>query len=531
MRIFDQLGRIFTPGKAKAPATRPIAAPRLVDRWSDYPSSGLTPGRLGAIFRAADQGDVSRQCELFEEMEEKDPHLYSQLQTRKLAVQGLRWDILPKEKDEDDPRIGRIVDFAADALEDVDLDEAILDMLDSVGKGFSMLEQHWDTSEGQAAISGWTWIHPKKLNFVETITPRILTEADELRGIDPPPWKTIYHRYKARSGYDTRAGLIRVCAWMYLFKNYDIKDWVAFAEVYGQPLRVGKYAPGASPEDKEALIHAVRSIGSDAAGVISQATEIEFIEAAKTGSLDIFETLAAFCDRQMSKAILGQTLTSEQGSSGSYALGRVHSEVRQDLVEADSIGIEKTVARQILRPLVGYNFGWEAPVPRFKLYYEPPEDLAATATVYKTLAEIGFDLSQEHVSDRFSVPIRKDGETPLRKTGGGPDSGSNSGAGAGPVASLAGKDAPPADVGETDFAETGWNFDVIDQAAQKAHDEAPNDAMIEPIAALVETAGSLEEIRDGILKLKLPAAEMGAHIQKAMATARLMGRFDGWERE
>ena len=32
---------------------------------------------------------------------------------------------------------------------------------------------------------------------------------------------------------------------MYLLKNYHLKDWVSFAEIYGLPLRLGKYAPGA----------------------------------------------------------------------------------------------------------------------------------------------------------------------------------------------------------------------------------------------------------------------------------------------
>ena len=60
--------------------------------------------------------------------------------------------------------------------------------------------------------------------------------------------------YLARSGYDTRAGIMRVCAWMYLFKNYTVKDMMGFAEVYGMPLRVGKYEPGASRADREALV-------------------------------------------------------------------------------------------------------------------------------------------------------------------------------------------------------------------------------------------------------------------------------------
>ena len=39
---------------------------------------------------------------------------------------------------------------------------------------------------------------------------------------------------------------MRIVSWMYLFKNYTVKDWVSFCEVYGMPLRIGKYDPGAS---------------------------------------------------------------------------------------------------------------------------------------------------------------------------------------------------------------------------------------------------------------------------------------------
>lgn len=70
------------------PDSREIAVAHVSDKYSEYPSNGLTPVRLAEIFREADAGDVLRQMELFEEMEEKDPHLFSQLQTRKNAVTG-----------------------------------------------------------------------------------------------------------------------------------------------------------------------------------------------------------------------------------------------------------------------------------------------------------------------------------------------------------------------------------------------------------------------------------------------------------
>ena len=68
------------------PVQTTVAAGEINDRYSDYPSRGLTPVRLARILREADEGNVRSQMELFEEMEEKDAHLFSQLQTRKLAV-------------------------------------------------------------------------------------------------------------------------------------------------------------------------------------------------------------------------------------------------------------------------------------------------------------------------------------------------------------------------------------------------------------------------------------------------------------
>ena len=62
------------------------------DKYSEYPSNGLTPRRLARIFREADKGNVRSQMELFEEMEERYAP-FAQMQTRKLAVAGLDWEV------------------------------------------------------------------------------------------------------------------------------------------------------------------------------------------------------------------------------------------------------------------------------------------------------------------------------------------------------------------------------------------------------------------------------------------------------
>ncbi|MEN6483423.1 MAG: DUF935 family protein, partial [Syntrophobacteraceae bacterium] len=127
----------------------------------------------------------------------------------------------------------------------------------------------------------------------------------------------------------------------------------------------------------------------------------------------VYEGLARFCDAQTSKAVLGQVLTSEAGSSGSYALGKVHGAVRRDLMEADCTALAKTISRQVLRPLVGFNFGWDVPSPVFRFLHEPGEDLKQVAETYRLLAEMGLDISQEHLAERFRIPLRGGRETAL----------------------------------------------------------------------------------------------------------------------
>lgn len=550
--LYDQFGREMQI-KAR-PETREIAVTSIRDRWSTYPSSGLTPQRLAEIFKEADAGDVYRQAELFEEMEEKDTHLFSELQTRKNAVHGLDYEITPWSESAEDKRIR---DFVADCVFNLDdFDDALLDLLDAIGKGYSLCEIMWDTSQRRALIGRLEWIHAKKAVFYERNAtnlwaksfemPRIMTEAEPVNGEAMPPFKLVYHRYKARSGYDTRAGVLRVCAWTYLFKNYAIKDWVAFAEVFGMPLRLGKYDPGAAREDKDALVAAIRSLGSDAAGIISKNTEIEFVEAVKNaGTNNIYESLASFCDKQMSKAILGQTATTE-GTPGRLGNEDAQDRVRHDLLEADAESLAKTVRHQIIRPLVGYNFGWDKPLPWFNLLYERPEDLENLMKVYKGASEIGQPISQEHVSERFKIPLPKKGETPLSPppSGGYLRDGENGAGKDGIAGRLAAKSGPPLNdrpgarviiasegtnaPGGTVFTPGQQAIENLKQAALEKWEKVLT-PLIDPIRDIIAEAADFEDAKARIMAAygAMDDAALTEWLAKTVFIADAWGRVDG----
>ena len=403
MGLKDLFGRVFK--ETAKPETRELSAVSLAERWSSYPSAGLTPNRLAAIFREADQGNVYRQMELFEEMEEKDAHLTAILQTRKMAVLGKDYEVMPYAGTPEDEAIAGEVGEMVYSIPN--LEEGLLDLLDAIGKGFALCEIIWEVSGGRARVVDLKWVPQKKVTFGEDWKPRLLTAEGGWQGVAPPVWKLLFHRYKARSGNATRSGVLRVVGWMYLFKNFALKDWAAFNEVFGMPLRLGKYDNTASPADRDALVQAIRNLGSDAAGVISKATEIEFVDAtSRSGGVNPYQLMAEFCNREMSKAVLGQTLTTDTaGSTGTYAAASVHGQVRKDLVAADAQALASTLREQLLRPLVGFNFGWDKPVPWFRFRFEAEEDLKTLSEVYRNLAAMGVPLDMEHVAERFGITL------------------------------------------------------------------------------------------------------------------------------
>ena len=145
------------------PKTDEIAVASIRDKWSTYPSNGLTPEGLASIFREADGGDSYRQAELFEEMEEKDPHLFSCLQTRRLAISGVDWEVSAASEDKKDQDIAV---FIRENLENLkDFDDDLSDILDSIGKGISFNEIIWEIKNNQIKVADLRWKHTKKFTF------------------------------------------------------------------------------------------------------------------------------------------------------------------------------------------------------------------------------------------------------------------------------------------------------------------------------------------------------------------------------
>jgi phage gp29-like protein len=437
MKLYDAFGREVDRERLLDEQAAPTMSGVRNIYSSMHPSVGLTPERLTQILREAEFGDPFLYLELAEEMEEKDLHYLAVLNTRKDAVSQIEYEIKPASNDKDDLRAAELVRaiLARDAL---NLDGAMVDILDAIGKGFSATEIVWDSSEREWFPRRLRWRDPRWFMFdwisgeellvrsMKNEGPQIPVDGESARGahfkgaglygalrgdigIQPLtepllPYKFIVHLAKAKSGLPIRGGLARAAGWSYLFKNYVLKDWVTFAEVYGQPLRVGKYSAGATEQDKQALLQAVANIGTDAAAIIPESMLIDFTEAGRSGSAELYQSLCAYLDAQVSKAVLGQTLTTEipQGA-GSRAAAEVHDSVRSDIMRADARRLAATLNRDLIRPIVDLNLGPRASYPRLVLGIADDTDAAGFVDMVSKLADHGARIAQRTVLDRLGI--------------------------------------------------------------------------------------------------------------------------------
>ena len=507
--------------KGGGPIMAAVAIRDVNDKFSSYPSDGLTPVKLARIFKEADAGDPFRQMELFEEMESKDTHLFSQLQTRKLAVTGLDWEVQPFSQDGTDQEIAA---FVEEQLKELDgFSDNLMDILDAIGKGISFQEIEWEYRDGHVVVGNIEYVHQKKF-YYDTLTDALMLRTEAFPGGIPlPENKFIVHRYKARSGHPSRYGVLRVVAWMYLFKNYDLKDWVSFCEVYGMPLRLGTYDATASEKDKAALMDAIVRMGTDAAGIVPSGTDIRFIESNKQSSVDIYERLARFCDEQMSKAIVGQTLTSDSG--GSYAQSKTHNDVRKDLTEADCKAVMETVRRELIRPLVEFNFGVRAHVPYFVLNATDTDDLKETAEIVNTLAATGLEIPKSWLYKKFNIPAPEKGEETIGKAPAAPGMQGMGQPGTGMFQGLRLK----ADGKEADGQRV---LDRLEEAAVK-QSSAFFRQMMSPVLELVEHCDSLEGLQEQLkdeealrqLYNAMKVKDFDQLVEQVMYVSNMLGRM------
>jgi len=497
-----------------------ISAPALTgfrQAWTWRPLASLTPAQVAEILRRAALGDAHDFLIAAADIEEKDLHYRAVLQTRKLAVAGLPWDVQPADESR---AAKKAADLVRRVLKAINLPELMVQLLDALSKGYAVAEIVW-------ATDGPTWLpdailprEPHWFRFDRDSGRELRLMDGTANGAELPLYKFICHTPKIMAGIPLTGGLARSALWAWVFKSYALRDWAAFAELYGQPIRLGKYGPAATREDIAVLKRAVFELGSDAGAVIPDSMALEIVESAsKSASADLYQRLIEYLDRQVSKAVLGQTLTTDQGSSGSLAQAKVHDEVRADLMHADARTLASTLTRDLIAPLVALNMP-DAPLPKLTLMVEEPEDMAALADQLAKLVPLGMPIPQRWVREKWGIPEAAPNEPVLGAPAmpAAPDGTAQVG-----QAAHGSLQSAHAGAGKRDPTPIDAQTDRMEQEAAPAWGQ-----IMDSIKRIVNEAQSLESLRDALLAAygDLPTEQLAEIMAMGFAAADLAGRFD-----
>lgn len=505
MQLLDQYGRPVKREELKQEVAR-ASLTGIRQIWAPDVAAGITPSRLAAVLLNAAEGDGHEFLALAEQLEERDPHYASVLGTRKRAVSGIEPTVTAASNSAADVKIA---DAVREAIAESDeFPDLVEDLLDGLGKGYSCVEIDWD-----ATAKSWTPVRyrhrdPRFFRFDrETLSElRLLTDDAPVDGVELPPFKFLTHYPRLKTGIPLRGGIARLAAFTWICKAYTVKDWVAFAELFGLPLRIGRYDGSATKADIETLYQAVASIGSDAAAVLPKSMEIEFQEIGDGAGHGVFEKLAEWADRQISKAVLGGTMTADDGSS--LAQAEVHNEVRLDIRKADARQIKGTINRDLVRPFVDLNFGRQSAYPKLELLVEDPEDVSALVKNVGALADRGMTFKAAEIREKLGLSAPdKDDEV----FGGGK-----------PKTAAKGKaELNAAGAGEADV------YEETDELAGADMDDWADVAgdVLDPVEQLLRDASTYEEAIERLPELiaEMDEAEIIARLVMANVKARAHG--------
>jgi len=527
-QLLDQWGR---PIERKV-LTEEIAGPTVTGVRSPltgYPADGLNPERLATILREADSGDPLRYLELAETIEERDLHYVGVLGTRKRAISQLEITV---DAASDAAADVAMADMVRAWLDRDELADELFQILDAVGKGYSLTEIIWETSSGQWMPARLEWRDPRWFRPArdDLTTPLLIGEGGEEKPL--PGGKFITAVMRAKSGLPVRSGLARIVAWAWMFKKFDERDWAIFTQNHGQPIRIGKYGPGATKDDRATLYRAVANIAGDCAAIVPDGMSIEFIESKSVGaSSDLYEKRADWLDRQVSKAVLGQTATTD-AEVGGLGSGKEHRQVQEDIERADARALAAILNRDLVRVWIDLEFGPQKAYPRIKIGRAEATDVKLIVDSIARLVPLGLRVQASEINDMLGLSDPDEGAVLLMPSRPAPPA-----AQAGPPDGAADDGRPP--VGGS--AARGREEAMQQEQSRPARDSIDRaaDAMLsdwEPlvapiVAGLAEEIGaatSVDDVRALLARrfVDLDVAALTEQLARAAFAARLAGEAD-----
>jgi len=368
---------------------------------------------LDPILQLSGTDQFTEIYDVYREMLLKWPHARHCLRKRQNAVLARPLQIMAASDENLD---AEIAEFARETISGIyEFRDDLRELLDAIWFGFAVSEIMWKTGgrgrNGQNIIVDRLMSRdPGRFRFDWDCKLMIDDNGVRQSFTAAPEDKFIVHSYNKEHEIPYGWGEARYCYWYYFFAKNGLKFWSIFTEKFASPTAVGKYPPGISDAEKQSLLNTLRAMQNDQAVRIPDNMVIELLEAQRAGSLDCYQNFIRYLELSVSKAILGGTLTSDEGQFGTRAQAEVHEASRIEYTEADCESLAGAIKSQLITPLVRFNYGFDAAIPDVTFASDDEEFLESRARTDEMLVRMGVPLSVKYFYETYKRPAPEAGD-------------------------------------------------------------------------------------------------------------------------
>lgn len=428
-----------TPGRSRYDMAVPLHAilrPEVAARWTGWAAKDYTPERIEQVLRNGLYLDHVTQWELFWMMEDTWPELAKCLAELRRGVMQMDWRVEPWAEDDAAPTAtaqerASLVSHAVWTMRPRAEEAAsgfegtLQDLLDAWAKGTSVVEIEWEM-RARRGTPIWCpkstqWVHPRHYLWQPSGELALRLDAPEtaVRGyaqrvetVPFPEGKFLIAQCRARSGPILGSALLRPLAWWWCATNFSAGWLLNLAQVFGLPLRWANYDPNATDAQILKICDMLERLGHAGWAAFPAGTQLDLKEPAKGAGEWPQEGLLDRADRQARLLILGQTLTSDVGDRGSFAAGKVHAGVREEIIQGAADWAASVLNQQLVPVILRLNYGDDAEAPEFCPAPAEQADLVAEAERIVKLAPV-MPIPADWAYRRQKIPKPQAGEEVL----------------------------------------------------------------------------------------------------------------------
>ena len=430
-----------------------------------------------------------------------DAHLDAVKNKRFASITSRAWTIDGSKGDQKKAK------FVEEYLWNIDLRNVISQMLEAIGFGYAVHEIVWNTVQTDlGTLILPTAIKDRKQEWFKFDSDsKLLLQTNDGSRREMPERKFLVTRNRPTTANPYGNAVYSRCFWPLAFKKGGLKFWMLFVEKYGMPKAIGKMPPTATEKEQQNFLKMLAGLVRDAVAVIPQTGSVELLEAGAANA-NPHKAIVDWADQAMSKAWLGETLTTEQTSSGgTQAMATVHNDVRADLALDDAAMIESSI-NQLIRWIYEINWPNEKEIPWMNIIL--PEDLQeARLNRDIKLTQLGVKFNAQYITDVYGIDEKYFEMTEVQPQGGmfaeGPEK-------------------------KGKVRNTSHELrKQVNAFTEHLESECEKIDILAPIRELVENAKSLEEVRDKLIGCyaEMPMEKIADEMEQAFLAADLAGRF------